>query len=106
MMKRILILTVVLAVGATTLGLSQPPAADAAGKKWYWTEGKAEKRVKRYFSDVRTAWCIGFGYNWRYDRYGREVFTAFYCSGRLLDATDYQITIYTKGKKRFKWYPY
>ena len=71
-----------------------------------WTERKAEKRLKGRFADVRSADCLGFGSIWRYDGYGREVFTAFYCSGKLRDGSDYQIFIYPTGKMRFKWHPF
>jgi hypothetical protein len=105
-MKRLLIIAIVVTLGAGAVGLGSPSQADAAMKKWFWTEQKAEKRVKYRFSDVRSADCIGFGYNWRYNRYGQEVYTAFYCSGSLTDGSEYQITIYTTGKYRFKWYRY
>jgi hypothetical protein len=104
--KPMLIVFVLATLGLATVGSVETPTAEARIKKWYWTERKAERRVVRHFSDVQSASCIGSGYNWKYNQYGQEVFTAFYCSGDLTDGTGYEITIYTTGNKKFKWYLY
>jgi hypothetical protein len=105
-MRRLLAILVLALVSGSAVALTDASDAQARTNKWYWTEGKAERRVERYFGDVRSATCIGFGYNWRYDSKGREVFTAFYCYGPLTDGGEYQITIYTTSNYRFKWFPY
>jgi hypothetical protein len=69
------------------------------------TESKASSRLKQRFSDVRSASCIGFGYDWRIVK-GREVFRAFYFDGRLRDRSDYAVTMYPTGRRSFKVYRY
>src|SRR4051812_5022591 len=101
----LLLLLAMATLGAITVGSSDPPSAEAR-TKWFWTERKAETRIKQRFSDIRSVDCSGLGYNRRYDRYGRELFAGFYCYGSLTNRSEFQITIYTTGRNRFKWYPY
>lgn len=97
-----------LAIASTTAQASVTvDRSSAAGplQKFYWTERKAERRVAQHFADVETVDCLGFGYNWRVRR-GIEYYTAFYCSGELTDYSPYEITVYTTGRRSFRWYEY
>src|SRR5687767_1765877 len=91
-------LALVLSMAVAALGAMGTSPAEAQMKKWYWTERKAEVKVNQRFSDVQSVDCLGSGYNWRYNRYGQEIFTAFFCSGSLTDGSEYQITVYTTGR--------
>ena len=89
---------------AASLGTGLATASDAEARRWYWTEGKAEKRLKQKYR-VRSAWCTGSGHNWRIIR-GREYFTQFYCSGRTRLGDSYGLTLYPKGRRSFRWFKF
>jgi hypothetical protein len=94
------------AASAATSAAGSPETSATTAGSWYWSERKAERRVKGRFGDVKSAWCIGAGYNYRFRSDGTEVFTQFYCSGYLTDGSDYDIHVYPTGRKSFRWYDY
>jgi hypothetical protein len=90
---KLLIVTLVLA------GVMVPAyPAEGHPSRWFWTEHKAEKRLKHSYSDIRRADCIGFGPT-RRSRAGTK-YAHFSCGLRLDDGTGIQVTMETLGRRK------
>jgi hypothetical protein len=100
--KRTLVLLVLLASFAA--GLVEVPRADAA-RKWYWSEAKAESRLKQRYRSVRTATCVGIDARSIFVN-GQELHRGFLCYGGLWDGGAYDITLFPRGNRRFIWFRY
>jgi hypothetical protein len=90
---KLLIVTIVL-VGVMV------PAYPAEGhpSRFFWTERKAEKRLKQSYSDIRRADCIGFGPT-RNSRAGVK-YAHFSCGLRLDTGTGIEVTMETLGRRK------
>jgi hypothetical protein len=91
---------IALAVVTAMLSTSAAFAVDAeAARKAYWTESKAEKRLKQRYGAIRRAWCVGTSARYRVIR-GRWYYTQFSCSTWASDG-ELEVVLYPTGKRSF-----
>lgn len=97
-MKR-LIITIMAAFALTV-----PSAAHAHySHGWYWSDGRAEIKLIRYYSDIVDAHCDGFGRHIRAHNIRRtKLYKHFDCKAYADDGNNYYGVLHVLGKRRFK----